>query len=82
MTFGSERVVVVVKPGAKAPGIIFQEDGSVVVRVRERAIEGRANEAARKALAAALGVAPSALTLVRGATSKVKTFEVQRQRRL
>jgi len=53
-----------------------------VVRVRERAIEGRANEAARKALAAALGVAPSALTLVRGATSKVKTFEVQRQRRL
>jgi len=47
-----------------------------VVRVRERAIEGAANEACARALAAAFSVAPSAVTLVRGARARHKTFEI------
>jgi uncharacterized protein len=69
-------IVVTVKPGAKAPGIIFGADGSVVVRVRERAVEGKANEAVRAALARAVGVPKSAVSLVRGATARLKAFEV------
>ncbi|MCB1396027.1 MAG: DUF167 domain-containing protein [Rhodobacteraceae bacterium] len=38
--------------------------------------DGKANEAIRKLLAKALGVAPSRLTLVRGATSRDKAFQL------
>jgi len=47
------------------------------VRVRERAMEGKANEAVRRAIARAVGVPPSAVTLVRGATARRKTFEIE-----
>ena len=47
------------------------------VRVRAAPEGGRATEQARRALADALGVAPSRITLVRGATSRTKTFEVE-----
>ena len=48
----------------------------VSVRVRAAPEGGRATEQARRALADALGVAPSRITLTRGMTSRVKTFEV------
>ncbi len=38
---------------------------------------GKANAAVRKLLARALGVAPTGLTLVRGETSREKTFRVE-----
>jgi len=38
--------------------------------------DGKANEAIRKLLAKALGVAPGRLTLVRGATSRDKAFQL------
>jgi uncharacterized protein len=71
----SARLVVTVKPGSKAPGIIVS-GAAVTVRVREPAVEGRASEAARRALAAALDVSPSSMTLVRGAASRNKAFAV------
>ena len=77
MTVGAGVIVVTVKPGAKAPGIVFGADGSVVVRVRERAVEGKANEAVRAALARALGVPKSAVFLMRGATARLKAFEIK-----
>ena len=39
--------------------------------------EGQANEAVRKLLAKRLGLASSRLTLVRGETSRDKTFEIE-----
>ena len=69
------RLSVIAKPGSKAPGIAV--DGhAIVVRVRERAIEGGANAACIRALADCLGVASSAVTLVRGAKAKLKLFDV------
>ncbi|RYH08560.1 DUF167 domain-containing protein [Tropicimonas sp. IMCC6043] len=38
---------------------------------------GKANAAVRKLLAKALGIAPSALTLIRGETSRDKVFRVE-----
>ena len=49
----------------------------VAIRVHAPAEGGRATEEARKALAAALGVAPSAVTLVSGARSRQKVFDVR-----
>jgi uncharacterized protein len=48
--------------------------GQVEVRVKAPAIEGKANEACRRALAKAFGLTPSALKLIRGAHSRVKIF--------
>ncbi len=62
-------------PGSKRPGIV-EADGALVVRVRERAIDGAANEACVRALAAAYGVAPSAVRLVRGIRSRRKRFAI------
>jgi uncharacterized protein (TIGR00251 family) len=70
------RLSVLVKPGSKSPSVSV-DGGRVVVRVREPAREGKANEACRKALAAALKIAPSRITLVRGATSKEKVFDIE-----
>jgi len=68
-----EIIDVVVKPGSREPGL-SREDGALVLRVRERAIEGAANSACLRALAEAYGVAPSAVSLVRGLRSRHKRF--------
>ncbi|MBV8491296.1 MAG: DUF167 domain-containing protein [Candidatus Eremiobacteraeota bacterium] len=70
------RLTVTVKPGSKRPGIEV-DDGTITVRVAERALEGRANEAVSRALAAALRVPPSSLRLVQGAHHRTKVFEIE-----
>ncbi len=66
-------IAVNVKPGAKAAAIAFSH-GTIEVRVKEPARDGKANAACRKALAHALGVAPSTVELIRGAQSRIKIF--------
>ena len=68
-------LAVLVKPGSKVPGVVISGE-AVTVRVREPAVEGRATEAARRAIAAAVQVPQSAVTLMRGATSRHKSFEI------
>jgi uncharacterized protein YggU (UPF0235/DUF167 family) len=65
------RLEVVAKPGARAARIT-RRGPEVVVAVRERAIDGRANEAVVRAVAAWLGLAPSRVTLLRGASARRK----------
>ena len=70
-------VTVTVKPGSsKGPLVDVADDGSLTVYDRERAIEGKATEAVTRLLAAHLGVPPSCVELVSGATSRVKRFRV------
>lgn len=47
-----------------------------MVRVQERAVEGKATEAALAAVADALGVPRRKVTLVRGASSRRKVVEI------
>jgi uncharacterized protein len=68
-------VTVRVKPGARTPSV-RKEGETIVIAVREPAREDRANEAARRALATWLDVAPSRVRLIRGATARTKTFAV------
>jgi hypothetical protein len=70
------QIAAKVKPGSKQPGISLEASG-LVLRVRERAVEGAANAACIRALSEALGVAPSRITLVRGARSREKCFAVE-----
>ena len=74
----AELITVTVKPGStKGPLVDAGDDGSLTVYVRERAIDGKATEAAAAVLAEYLGVARSRVELVSGATSRVKRFRVR-----
>jgi hypothetical protein len=65
-----------VKPGSPKPG--FSREGvELVLRVREKAIEGAANEACVKAIATALGIPPSRVKLIQGGHSPFKSFNVE-----
>jgi uncharacterized protein YggU (UPF0235/DUF167 family) len=45
--------------------------------VRERAVEGAANDACVRAVAEHFGVAPSRVSIVRGGTSRRKTIKIE-----
>jgi uncharacterized protein YggU (UPF0235/DUF167 family) len=69
-------------PGASADRIdgwdVDAEGRPVLkVRVRARPVEGEANEALIKLLAKALGLAKSAVVLLRGGQSRTKMVEVE-----
>jgi uncharacterized protein YggU (UPF0235/DUF167 family) len=70
------RVRIRVHPGARQPGVGGSHDGALVVKVRERAVDGKATDAALRAVADALGVRADRVRLVSGATSRTKTVEV------
>ncbi|MCX7285712.1 MAG: DUF167 domain-containing protein [Novosphingobium sp.] len=69
------RLAVRVTPGARSEGIEIVE-GRVLVKVRPRPEDGKASAAVADLLAQALGVAPSAVEMLRGATSREKLFRI------
>ena len=64
-----------VTPRARREGISYM-DGVIKVTVSAPPEDGRANAAVAEALAQALGVAKTRLTLLRGATSRDKVFRL------
>lgn len=70
------RVDIHVRPGASSTAVGGAHDGALVVRVAEPAQKGRATAAALRALAEALGLPPSCLTLSRRTGSHRKVVEV------
>jgi uncharacterized protein len=70
------RITVRVRPGSARPGVGGEHDGALVVRVSERAVEGRATAAALAAVAAAFGVRRHAVTLVAGTSNRTKVMDV------
>jgi len=72
----NRRITVRVKPGARRTQVTQLSADEFVIAVTERPEKGKATAAVRRALAQALRVAPSRLSLVMGITSKTKVFEV------
>lgn len=71
------RYGVTVKPGSKkGPLVEVADDGSLTLFVRERAVDGAANDGVVKLLAAHFGVPRSRVTIVRGHTSRSKLVEI------
>ena len=64
------------QPRASADAIVGERDGRLVVRVSAPPVDGRANEALCRLLARALGVAPSAVTVIRRHGAREKTVRV------
>lgn len=72
---GEGRLALRVTPGARAEGLDLT-DGRLQAKVRAKPEDGKANAAVIALLSAALAIAPSRITLLRGATSREKQFRI------
>lgn len=70
------RVAIRVRPGSARPGVGGRHGDALVVAVSPRAVDGKATEAALRAVADAFGVRRRDVTLVTGATSRDKVVEI------
>jgi uncharacterized protein (TIGR00251 family) len=70
------RVAIRVKPGSARPKVGGRHGDAIVVAVSPRAVDGKATEAALRAVADAFGVRRGDVTLVTGATSRDKVVEI------
>ncbi|MBF9133889.1 DUF167 domain-containing protein, partial [Plantactinospora sp. S1510] len=70
-----------VKPGSSRARVGGRFDGpygpALVIAVHQPAVDGRATEAARRALAEALGLRPAAVSLRAGTASRDKLYQVE-----
>jgi uncharacterized protein (TIGR00251 family) len=70
------RIPVKVQPGAARDEIAGWEQGTLRVRLRARAIEGKANRSLTEFLAEVLHLRPYQVALARGERSREKLLEV------
>lgn len=80
MTRGGEpvaEIAVRLQPRAQRNEIAGEREGAVVARVTAPPAEGRANDALRKLIAKRAGVAPSRVSIARGAKSRNKLVRVE-----
>ena len=70
------RLDVKVMPRGSRNAIDGTRDGALLVRVTAPPVDGAANDAVVRVLARALDVAPRAVSVVSGETSRRKTVEV------
>jgi len=68
--------VVRVTPRASRNAVTVAEGGVLRIAVTAPPVDGKATDAARRLLAESLGVAPSRLSLTRGAASRDKRFRL------
>ncbi len=61
-----------VQPRASREALCGERDGALVVRLQAAPVEGAANAALQRLLARTLGLAPSRVELLRGATGRDK----------
>jgi uncharacterized protein YggU (UPF0235/DUF167 family) len=69
------RLALRVTPGARGEAITI-EQGRLLVKVRAKPEDGRANAAVLELLAEALGIATSRLRMLRGATGRDKLVQL------
>ncbi|MEI8176779.1 MAG: DUF167 domain-containing protein [Candidatus Omnitrophota bacterium] len=70
------RICVKVKPNAKQQRVEKIDQDHYAVWIREKPVEGRANDAAIRAIADHFHIPPSQVMLIKGQTSREKVFEV------
>ncbi len=70
------RVVVRVKPGSSKGPLVESDEEGLVVFVREKAIDGAANDGVIKLLADHFGVPKSRVRVMRGHTARIKQIEI------
>lgn len=73
---GGVQLALHVQPGARATALAGRHGDAIKVRLAAPPVDGRANEALVAFLAGLAGVAPSAVRVVRGTSSRQKVVEV------
>ena len=78
------NLTVRVKPGSRKGPLVVEEqleddraDASLTVFLQQRAVDGAANDALVRLLAAHFGVPRSAVSIIRGHTSRVKHVRIE-----
>ena len=74
---GGATVEVRLRPRSSRPGIAGVREGVLQLRVGAPPVEGKANDAAGKLLAAILDVPPSRVRLKSGARNRRKVFMIE-----
>ena len=69
------RLALRVTPGARSEAVELGED-RLLVKVRTKPEDGKANAAVLELVAQALGIAPSRLQMLRGATGRDKLVQI------
>ncbi|MFO1255131.1 MAG: DUF167 domain-containing protein [Sphingomonadaceae bacterium] len=72
---GEGRLALRVTPGARTESVELGE-GVVLIKMRTKPQDGKANDAVLELLAAALGLSTSRLRLLRGATGRDKLVQL------
>lgn len=70
------RVAIHVRPGSATSSVGGNHGDALIVRVRERSVDGKATAAALAALAAALDIRSRDVELISGATSRTKIVDI------
>ena len=70
------RIFVKAKPGARVDEVKKVDEQNFVVSVKEPPVQGRANAAIIKALAAYFNIAPSRVRIIVGHTSREKIIAI------
>ena len=65
-----------VQPRASRDALGGERDGALVVRLSAPPVEGAANEALARFLGRTLGIAPSAVQIVKGTTGRLKLVAI------
>ena len=73
---GEGRLAVRVTPGARVESLEITE-GRLIAKVRVKPEDGKATQAVLALIAAALSLAPSRVSLLRGATSREKLVRIE-----
>jgi uncharacterized protein len=72
---GEGRLALRATPGARVEALEIAQ-GKLVAKVRARPEDGKANAAVIALVSEALGIAPSRISLLRGATSREKLLQL------
>ena len=73
---GEGRLALRVTPGARSETVEIAQ-GKVLVKVRVKPEDGKANQAVLELLARALGITTSRLRMLRGATGREKLVQIE-----
>ena len=65
-----------VKPGSRKGPLVEEDAEGLIVHVRERAVDGTANDGVVRVLADHFGVRARDVTILRGHTARIKRVEV------
>lgn len=71
------KITLKIKPNSNKNEIIKVEDGFLVIKIKEPAIDGKANEGLVKFLSKLLKLPKSKIEILKGHTSPIKILEIE-----